>query len=98
MWLDKKVCAALLPEQTAPAMTQGLRHVAIRKMLIPDLCTVSYSLQTPGFFHPCTSFLQVNLSFLFALEMYQPFVSKYQLEHRKKIPIQNLCEIIMGVQ
>lgn len=42
MWLDKKACAALLPEQTAPAMTQSLRHVAIKKMLIPDLCAVSF--------------------------------------------------------
>lgn len=61
MWLDKKAHAALLPEQTTPAMTQSLRHMAIKKMLIPDFCPVSYSLQTPAFFHSYTSFLQVNL-------------------------------------
>lgn len=97
MCLDKKAHAALLPEQIAPAMTQSLRHVAIRKMLIPDLCTVSYSLQTPAFFHPCTSFLKVKLILSLCPGKVSTIYFKISARTYEKNPNPNPCEIIRWV-
>lgn len=61
MWLDRKAHAVLLPEQTAPATTQGMRYVAIERHCSRPLGYVSYSLQPPATFLPHMTFLQVIL-------------------------------------
>lgn len=61
MWLDRKAHTVLLPEQTAPATTQGMRYVAIKRHCSRPLGYVSYSLQPPATFLPHMTFLQVIL-------------------------------------